>query len=182
MALFMTTRCYLLLFVLVFSFMLSACGFQLRGHGEFTPPFHTLILEANQPYSNFIKELQKALETAGIHTSFATTTASPRLQILAQNYTRMATSLGNAGQTTTYLLTYRILFRLIDCKGHILLGPQSILATRTFSITSNQLAGDLNTENDLRENMQQDVIQQLLIRLASPELHQQFRFSTCPQT
>lgn len=174
----MKTRWYLLLFVLA-SFTLSACGFQLRGHGEFSFPFHVLSLEANQPHSPFIKELQLALETAGIHTSFATTT-TPRLQILAQNYTRTATSLGNAGQTTTYLLAYTILFQISDCKGHILLGPQSIRTTRSFSITSNQLAGDLNTENDLQENMRQDVIQQLLIRLASPTLRQQFRFSTQP--
>lgn len=174
------TRWYPLSFSLIFSFMLTACGFQLRGHCEFPLPFHTLSLESNQPYSNFTKELQKALGTAGVHTTLATP-MSPRLKILAQNFTRTATSLGNAGQTTTYLLAYSILFQIIDCKGHILLAPQQILATRTFSITSNQLAGDLNTENDLQENMRQDVIQQLLIRLGSPELRQRLRCSTCPR-
>ncbi|OIZ95626.1 hypothetical protein A1D18_01705 [Candidatus Rickettsiella isopodorum] len=175
----MITRCYPFLFSLFLSFMLTACGFQLRGH-EFSLPFRTLSLESNQPYSHFTKELQKALAAAGVNILLATPT-SPRLQILAQNFTRTATSLGNAGQTTTYLLVYSILFQIIDCKGHVLLAPQQIRATRTFSITSNQLAGDLNTENDLLENMQQDVIQQLLIRLASPELHQQLRCNTCPQ-
>jgi LPS-assembly lipoprotein len=177
----MKTRCYSLLFAIVFSLMLNACGFQLRGQDKFSIPFHTLSLEANQPYSKFINELKKALETAGVYTPFAPAT-SPRLQVLAQNYTRTPTSLGDAGQTTTYLLAYRILFQLIDCKGHVLLKPQSVQATRTFSITSNQLTGDLNTENDLRENMQQDIIQQLLIRLASPDLRQQFRCSTCSQS
>lgn len=175
----MTAR-YPLLFILFLSFILTACGFQLRGHCEFSLPFHTLSLESNQPYSNFTKELQKALESAGVHTLLATPT-SPQLQILAQNFTRTATSLGNAGQTTTYLLVYSILIQVIDCKGRVLLAPQQIQATRTFSITSNQLAGDLNTENDLQENMQQDVIQQLLIRLGSKEFRQQLRCSTCPQ-
>lgn len=177
----MITRWYHLLFgSLIFSLLLSGCGFHLRGYSDFSFPFQTLSLEASQPYSDFVKELQGALKSAGIHTSLATR-SSPRLQILTQHYTRTATSLGNAGQTTTYLLAYSVLFQIIDCKGHILLNPQSIRATRTFSITSNQLAGDLNTENDLRENMQQDVIQQLLIRLASPELRQQLRCSTCSQ-
>lgn len=175
----MTSR-YPLLFILFFSFMLTACGFQLRNHCEFSLPFHTLSLESNQPYSNFTKELQKALAIAGVHSLLAAPT-SPRLQILTQTFTRTATSLGNAGQTTTYLLVYSILFQLIDCKGCVLLAPQQIQATRTFSITSNQLAGDLNTENNLQENMQQDVIQQLLIRLSSTELRQQLRCSTCPQ-
>lgn len=175
----MTAR-YSLLVILFFSFTLTACGFQLRGHCEFSLPFHTLSLESKQPYSSFTKALQKALAAAGVNTLRASLT-SPRLQILAQTFTRTATSLGNAGQTTTYLLVYNILFQLVDCTGHILLAPQQIQTTRTFSITSNQLAGDLNTENDLRENMQQDVIQQLLIRLGSKELRQQIRCSSCPQ-
>jgi LPS-assembly lipoprotein len=174
------TRWYPFLFSLFFSLMLTACGFQLRGHCESPLPFHTLSLESNQPYSSFTKELQKALKSAGVYTTLATP-ASPRLKILAQNFTRTATSLGNAGQTTTYLLVYSILFQIIDCKGQVLLAPQQIQATRTFSITSNQLAGDLNTEKDLQENMQQDIIQQLLIRLGSPELRQQLHCNTYAQ-
>lgn len=174
----MTAR-YLFL-ILLFSFILTACDFQLRGHCDFSLPFHTLSLESNQPYSSFTKALQKALTAAGVNILRATPT-SPRLQILAQNFTRTTTSLGNAGQTTTYLLVYSILFQLVDCTGHILLAPQQVQTTRTFSITSNQLAGDLNTENDLRENMQQDVIQQLLIRLGSTDLRQQIRCSSCTQ-
>ena len=173
----MTAR-YSLLIILFFSFILTACGFQLRGHCEFSLPFHTLYLESNQPYNSFTQALQKALAAAGVNSLRATPT-SPRLQILAQNFTRTTTSLGNAGQTTTYLLVYSILFQLVDCTGHILLAPQQIQAKRNFSITSNQLSGDLNTENDLRENMQQDVIQQLLIRLGSTDLRQQIRCSSC---
>lgn len=176
----MMTRWYPLLFSLFFSFMLAACGFQLRSHHEFSFPFHRLSLESSQPYNNFTKELQKALAAAGVYTALATP-ASIRLQILAQHFTRTATSLGNAGQTTTYLLAYSILFQIKDGKGDRLLAPQQIRTTRTFSITSNQLAGDLNTENDLQEKMQQDIIQQLLIRLASPALRQQLRYSTYPQ-
>ncbi len=165
-------------FLLGFLFStLTACGFQLRGH-TFSLPFHTLSLESKQPYSHFNSALQKALETAGIQSSF-NSTAPIRLQILSQNFTRTITSLGNAGQTTTYLLTYAILFQVIDGKHHVLLAPQQIRTTRTFSITSNQLTGDLNTENDLLDKMQQDVIQQLLIRLASQELRQKLRYNTC---
>lgn len=175
----MTAR-YSLLVILFLSFILTACDFQLRGHCEFALPFHTLSLESKQPYSSFTKALQKALAAAGVNTLRVTPT-SPRLQILAQNFIRTTTSLGNAGQTTTYLLVYSILFQLVDCTGHILLPPQQIQTTRTFSITSNQLTGDLNTENELQENMQQDVVQQLLIRLGSAELRQQIRCSSCPQ-
>lgn len=169
----MIIRLRLLFFSLFFSLLLSACGFHLSGYGKSTLPFESLSLETSQPYSSFTKALQKALGTVGVHTTLATP-ASPRLQILAQNFTRTTTSLGNAGQTTTYLLVYTLLFQLVDRAGHILLMPQQVRATRSFFITSNQLDGDLNTENELRENMQQDVIQQIIIRLSSPQLRNRF--------
>jgi outer membrane lipopolysaccharide assembly protein LptE/RlpB len=129
--------------------MLSACGFHLSGYGKSTLPFESLSLETSQPYSNFTKALQKALENVGVHTTLATP-ASTRLQILAQNFARTTTSLGNAGQTSTYLLVYTLLFQLVDRTGNILLMPQQIRVTRSFSITSDQLDGDLNTENELQ--------------------------------
>ncbi len=157
----MIIRLRLLFFSLFFSLLLSACGFHLSGYGKSTLPFESLSLETSQPYSSFTKALQKALGTVGVHTTLATP-ASARLQILAQNFTRTTTSLGNAGQTTTYLLVYTLLFQLVDRAGHILLMPQQVRATRSFFITSN------------RENMQQDVIQQIIIRLASPQLRNRF--------
>ena len=66
----------------------------------------------------------------------------------------------------------------MDRTGNILLMPQQIRVTRSFSITSDQLDGDLNTENELQENMQQDIIQQIITRLASPQLRS--RFATVP--
>ena len=172
----MITR-FLLFFSIFFSLMLSAWGFHLSGYGKSTLPFESLSLETSQPYSNFTKALQKALENVGVHTTLATP-ASTRLQILAQNFARTTTSLGNAGQTTTYLLVYTLLFQLVDRTGNILLMPQQIRVTRSFSITSDQLDGDLNTENELQENMQQDIIQQIITRLASPQLRS--RFATVP--
>ena len=170
----MITRFYLLFISLFFSLLLSACGFHLSGYGSrSTLAFESLSLETSQPYSAFSKALQKALEAVGVHTTLATP-ASARLQILEQNFTRTSTSLGNAGQTTAYLLVYTLRFQLADRAGNILLMPQQIRVTRSFSITSNQLDGDLNTENKLRENMQQEIIQQIIIRLASPQLKNRF--------
>lgn len=170
----MSTTLQKFIFSLFLMLMLSACGFQLTGQGKQALAFHTISVETDQPYSDFTKELQNSLASMGVR---VTTPAAIRLQILAQNFTRNTTSLGNAGQTTTYLLVYNVLFKVIDRTGHILLAPQQVRATRSFSITSNQLTGDLNTENNLLESMQHDVIRQLIIRLASPELRQQLCYT-----
>lgn len=169
----MRIRPYHFFCILIVLLTLNGCGFQLRGYREGqTIPFHTLYLQSSSPYSNFTKALHQTLNSLGIDTRVSS--APMTLQILSQNFSRAITSLGNAGQTTTYLLSYTVFFQLTDRQHHILLPPQQILVTRNFSITSNQLSGDLNTQNDLQDEMQRDAIQQLITRLSSPALYRQF--------
>ncbi|MES2998796.1 MAG: LPS assembly lipoprotein LptE [Pseudomonadota bacterium] len=169
----MRTRFYQFFCGLLLLLTLNGCGFQLRGYGHQTLAFHTLYLTSNPPYTDFSKALRQALSAIGV--DVRTSPPAPiTLQILSQSFTRTVTSLGNAGQTTTYLLSYTILFQLLDSANHILLPPQQIRATRNFSITSNQLSGDLNTQSDLEEDMHQDAIQQLITRLSAPALRQRF--------
>lgn len=168
----MSIRLYHFFCMLIILLTLNGCGFQLRGYrANQTLPFHTLYLQSNSPYTNFTQALRQTLNSYGVNTRVSS--APLTLQILSQNFSRTITSLGNAGQTTTYLLSYSVFFQLIDTQDHILLPSQQILATRNFSITSNQLGGDLNTQNDLQDDMQRDVIQQLITRLASPALYRQ---------
>jgi LPS-assembly lipoprotein len=172
----MSMRFYQFFCSLLLMLSLSGCGFQLRGYGDQTLLFRTLYIDTNPPYTNFNKELRQALKANGVDVR-PTPPAPLTLQILSQDFTRTVTSLGNAGQTTTYLLSFAIRFQLRDRANCILLPLQQVRATRNFSITSNQLSGDLNTQIDLQEDMQRDVIQQLMARLASPALRQQFRLS-----
>ena len=172
----MSIRFYQIFCSLLLVLTLSGCGFQLRGYGsQPTLPFHTLYIDANPPYTNFNKALRQALSAIGVDARLSPP-APITLHILSQNFSRTITSLGNAGQTTTYLLSFTILFQLSDNTQHRLSPPQEVRATRNFSITSNQLGGDLNTQIDLQEDMQRDVIQQLIARLAAPAVRQQF----CP--
>lgn len=167
----MHIRFYLLFCTISVLLTLQGCGFHLRGYDNATLPFHTLRLESNPPYTDFTKELRQSLENLGITTQFSCP-APITLQILSQDFTRTMTSLGNAGQTTTYLLSFTVLFQLLDSTNHTLLPVQQIRATRNFSITATQLAGDLNTQTDLAEDMRRDVIQQLITHLSSPALYQ----------
>lgn len=170
----MNIRLYHFFCLLIILLTLNGCGFQLRGYREGqTIPFHMLYLQSNSPYSNFNKALRQTLNSLGIDARVSSP-APVTLQILSQNFNRTITSLGNAGQTTTYLLSYIVIFQLTDRQHHILLPPQHILVTRNFSITSNQLSGDLNTQHDLQDDMQRDAIQQLITRLSSAALYRKF--------
>jgi LPS-assembly lipoprotein len=167
----MIMRFYAFFCILVLLFTLNGCDFQLRGYQQ-TLPFHTLNVESNPLYTDFSKELRQTLEDIGVKTHLACP-APLTLRILSQDFTRTITSLGNAGQTTTYLLAFTVLFQLVDHADHVLLSGEQIRVTRNFSITTTQLGGDLNTQTDLEADMRRDAIQQLITRLTSPALRQQ---------
>jgi|GEM_PF-1125022 LPS-assembly lipoprotein len=167
----MVTRFYHFFCGLLLLLTLSSCGFQLRGYGSQTFPFHTLYLLSNPLYTDFSKKLRQSLIAMGI--DVRTSPPAPVvLQILSQESMRTITNLGNAGQTTTYLLSYIVFFQLLDSTHRILLPRQQIRVTRNFSITSNQLTGDLNIQRSLEEDMQNDAVQQLITRLTAPVLRQ----------
>lgn len=172
----MHIRFYNFFWTLILALTLNGCGFHLGGYsagkGQIIP-FQTLNLKSHlPPYSNFNKALQETLNSFGINTQESS--APITLEILSENFRRTLTSLGNAGQTTTYLLSYTVRFQLIDTQQRVVLPPQHIVVTRNFSITSNQLGGDLNTQLNLQEEMQRDVIQQLIIRISSETQDRQF--------
>jgi len=165
-------RVYLFLCSLLLFVTLSSCGFHWRGYVSPPLAFHTLYLISNSPYTNFSKALRQSLVAMGIDVR-KSPPAPMTLHILSQNFTRTVTSLGNSGQTTTYLLAYTVSFQVLNSTNHILVPPQQIRVLRNFSITSNQLSGDLNTQNSLEDQMKNDAIQQLITRLAAAYLYSQ---------
>lgn len=149
-------------------FLLSGCGFHLRGHEPLPPQLHLLYLQVNAPYSPLSKELQQILCSNGIQLVPYPGAAPVGLQILSDTFGQSITSIGSSQQVTTYFLTYTVTYQLNDANGHALLCPQTIVANRSYSIASNQILADTSTLLSLQEDMRRDVIFQLLNRLRSP--------------
>lgn len=147
---------------------LTACGFHLRGYEPLPPQLKVLHIESNSPGSLLAHELTQTLENSGIVIEKNAKAAPITLQILYDRLARQATSIGAGGQTTAYFLTYTATYQLIDRQGRIIAGPHSVSTTRNYSVTANQLLGDVNTEATLLEDMRRDIIHQMITRLDSP--------------
>ena len=154
---------WLLIFAL--AVIVSACGFHLRGREPLPASLQTIYIQTNQPYSSFTRELHQTLNTIGVTIAQDAKTAPIILQIVNDNLVQQMMSVGASGQTTTYVLTYTVSYQLLDRNGVTVLPTQTAIVHRDYSASTNQLLGDINTQNTLVNDMQREVIYQILNRL-----------------
>lgn len=76
-------------------------------------------------------------------------------------------SLNSAGRVSEYLLTYNIVFRVTNGTGTQLLGPTQITLTRPITFSETQLLAKEQEEAQLYRDMQKDLVQQMMRRMAA---------------
>jgi LPS-assembly lipoprotein len=144
---------------------LAGCGFQLRGAQ--TLPFETIFVNA-PPNSPLGSTLTRQIR-AGTGTRPATdaTQASAVLDILGETQTKEVLTLNAQGRAVEYRLVYRLRFRLHDGKGQEYIAPTELRAQRDISINDAQVLAKESEEALLFHDMQADLAQQMLRRVAA---------------
>ena len=146
----------------------SACGFALRGStGNYGMPFKTIYL-AFADTSALGTELRRNLRA----TDQVTVVTDPQqaealFDVLSESRGKTILSLNTQGRVREYLLTYTLVFRVRDAKGAELLGPTEINLKRPITFTESQVLAKESEEVLLYRDMQTDLVQQILRRLAA---------------
>lgn len=144
--------------------LLGGCGFRLRGPQPLA--FATLHVGVSE-FSDLGATLRRQVATSGTTTVVEDPAqAEARLQILANARTREILSLTGAGKVREYQLGQRIRFRLIDKAGGELIPPTVISARREYTFSDEEVLGKEQEEALLYRDMQADLVQQLMRRLA----------------
>ncbi|MES2129210.1 MAG: LPS assembly lipoprotein LptE [Pseudomonadota bacterium] len=148
--------------------LLSACGFQLRGsNGQFSMPFHSIYL-AFPDTSALGIELKRNLRGGdGVTVVTEADKAEAQLDVISEARGKTILSLNSQGRVREYLLTYTLVFRVRDGKGKELLAPTEIALKRSISFNENQTLAKESEEVLLYRDMQTDLVQQILRRLAA---------------
>ncbi len=153
------------LITLMLSLLLAACGFHLRGQGEFALPFHTLYVQSPNDYAPFIIALKSAIQVNDVQITDAPAQAQLTLQIVSEIADKQILSLSGAGRVREYRLQYRVSLRAYDQKQQEWLAPQEITLRRDFSYDDTQVLAKQQEESLLYQNMRDDAVQQVLRRL-----------------
>jgi len=148
--------------------VLSGCGFQLRGSGDsYTLPFHSIYIGFPET-SALGTELKRNLR-AGDRIVIADKAENAEVMFVVQGEQqgRQILSLNSLGRVREYLLTYTLTFAVRDKAGRELLPSTQISLRRNMPYDESQALAKENEAALLYRDMQADIVQQIMRRLAA---------------
>jgi len=148
---------------------LCACGFQLRGAGKFTNflPFKTIYLGFSES-SSLGAELKRHIRAIGATQVVDSAQAAQAvLEVISESREKVVLSLNTQGRVREYTLYYKLNFRVKESQGQVLLAPTEIVVKRDISFNEAQVIAKEREEELLYRDMQSDLVQQILRRLAA---------------
>jgi LPS-assembly lipoprotein len=154
--------------VLTITMLLSACGFQLRGSSsQANLPFKTVYLSLpdTSPLGNELRRYLRANGDVAIATDAKS--AQAVIDVLSETRQKVILTLNTQGRVREYSLFYRITFRVKDAADKELLAPTEIVLKRDMSFNEAQAIAKEKEEELLYRDMQSDLVQQILRRLAA---------------
>lgn len=149
----------------LFALLLSACGFQLRG--SYTLPFDTLHISL--PTSSELHAVLKRNILASTQTLIVddSKSAQATLAITGDRQVKDILSLNSAGRVREFQLVRTVGFRVHDAANRDLIPPGQIVLRRDITFNDTQVLSKESEENLLWRDIQNDLVQQLLRRLAA---------------
>jgi LPS-assembly lipoprotein len=147
---------------------LSACGFALRKAPSYA--FQTIYNGAGES-SALGTELNRNLESTGavrvIRDPRLIEQAQVILDVLLDQREKTVVGVNASGQVREFQLRTRFRFQLRTLKGKLLIPPDEIVLQRDISFNESAVLAKETEEALLYRDMQSDIVQQILRRLAA---------------
>lgn len=153
------------LFVLILALSLAACGFQLRG--SYSLPWDTLCLgipDNSELYAQIRRSIEASSKTRIVGDPKA---AQATLMVLRNDQTKNILSLSGYGRVREFQLMRSFSYRIVDANGVELQPPAQIVLTREMTFDDTRILAKEQEELQIWREMQTDLVQQLLRRLAA---------------
>ena len=143
---------------------MAGCGFKLRGTAEV--PFETLYLPGAT--GGIALDLKRNIQ-AGTRAKVVDDPAKAEavMQFTEESRTKEVLSLTGTGRVREFQLRYRVGFRVHDGKGNEFVPQNTIQLTRDVTFNDTEILAKEQEEQLLFRDMQSDMVQQILRRLAA---------------
>lgn len=156
-----------LLLTLVAPAALAACGFQLRQAPDFA--FDSIYIGAAES-STLGNELRRSMASGGkvkVVPAAQLNSAEVLLDVLQEQREKVVVGLNASGEVREFQLRLRFRFKLRGRDGKELIAPTEILQQRDISFSESAVLAKEAEEALLYRDMQTDIVQQLMRRLAA---------------
>ena len=145
--------------------LLAGCGFRLRRSAAL--PFRTLYT-GFAPTSAIGAEFRRLVRVAeDTELVDDPKKAEARLEVLREQREREVVAFSTSGRPREYQLRLRFGFRVVDAQSRELLPPTELVLSRDIVSTDIEVVAKQQEEELLFRDMQSDLVQQLLRRLAA---------------
>lgn len=149
-------------------FLVSGCGFKLRGSGPQPElPFKTLFLGFAETSPLGIQLRRNLAAMGNVKVVTDRKDADAIMEVLTDVKDKQVLSLNSQGRVREFTLLYRLGFRIVDNKGLELLAPTQIVIRRIQTYNENQVLAKEAEEATLFREMQSDLVQQVLRRISA---------------
>ncbi len=152
--------------LIALTLLLSACGFRLQGREPLPELLWNAQVIAQDPQTDFVQGLRRALISSGGKLTENTETATGTVRIRKDVVTRKILSVSATNTPREYEITYTVEFS-VDNKAGEVLPSQKVEITRNFSFNETKLLAKENEEAILREGMARDLVAIVMRRLSS---------------
>lgn len=159
----MVSSLRILLLALVMA-VLAGCGFQLRG--AYDLPYESIYL-AMPDYSLIGAGLRRAIRQTGTRLAERAEDAQATFQPTAETRMPIILSLSSAGRVREKRLSYRYSYRIVDEKKRDLVLPVTVEIFRDLTYADSDVLAKTQEEELLWRDMERDLVQQLMRRLAA---------------
>ncbi|MDB5764693.1 MAG: hypothetical protein JWQ21_3688 [Herminiimonas sp.] len=154
--------------VLLTAVLVSACGFHLRGSGsQANLPFKTIYLGVPDSSPLGVELMRNITSSGGTTVVTDPKAAEAVMEVISESRDKTVLTLNSQGRVREYTLSYTLVFRVKDSKENVLLGPTEVTLRRVLSYNEAQVLAKESEEATLYQNMQTDMVQQILRRLAA---------------
>ncbi len=149
--------------------VLSGCGFQLRGTPSFAFDSIHIVVPANAAAlsAELKRRLQVNAQLQVLEEPAAAVRAQVVLEVLSEQREKVVVALNAVGQVREFQLRTRVRFKLRSQRGVELISDTEILQQRDISFSETLVLAKEAEENLLYRDMQADIAQQLVRRLAA---------------
>jgi LPS-assembly lipoprotein len=148
--------------------LISACGFHLRG--DYSLPFETLYI--GLPEISDLRAVIKRTVEASTQTRIVDSAkeAEATLLVLADTQEKKILSLNSAGRVREFQLTRTFVFKVVDGKNGVFLPQRALAISREMTFDDSAVLSKAAEEGLLWRDIQNDLVQQLMRRLAAAKL------------
>jgi LPS-assembly lipoprotein len=152
--------------IVLLCLVVAGCGFQLRGTADV--PFESVYLP--NPTSGIQLDLKRNIQ-AGTRAKVVDDpkAAQAIMQFTEETRQKEILSLTAAGRVREFRLRYRVSFRVHDGKGADFIPMTAVQLTRDVTYNDSDVLAKETEEQLLYRDMQSDMVQQLMRRLAAAQ-------------